>query len=219
VSAPDGRRIGHDSSDALPARSGPPASTTDRTKAGIKVVSVNVGLPRDFEVQGKRVRTAVWKSPVAGHVHVWKLNIEGDAQADPDVHGGPLKAVYAYPSEHYELWRKELELAELGWGSFGENLTTVGLSESTVRIGDRLRIGTVELQVTKPRLPCYKLALRLGRPEILRRLVQTGRTGFYLAVLEEGRLAAGDSIECVASSERGPTVAEVVAARDASREE
>jgi MOSC domain-containing protein YiiM len=165
------------------------------------------------------VRTAIWKSPVAGLVRVRRLNLEGDGQADPGVHGGREKAVYAYPSEHYELWRKELELLELGWGSFGENLTTVGLTESTVRIGDRLRIGTVELQVTKPRLPCYKLALRLGRPEILRRLLQTGRTGFYLAVLEEGHLAAGDDIECVASSERGPTVAEVVAERQGSRDE
>ena len=193
--------------------------SADAGRSGVRVVSVNVGLPREVRSGSETVRTAIWKSPVAGPVRVRRLNLEGDGQADPDVHGGPQKAVYAYPSEHYELWRKELELLELGWGSFGENLTTVGLTESTVRIGDRLRIGTVELQVTKPRLPCYKLALRLGRPEILRRLLQTGRTGFYLAVLEEGHLAAGDDIEFVASSERGPTVAEVVADRQGSRDE
>ncbi len=214
MSARDERRIEQDSSAAPRARSGSAASAA----AGTSVVSVNVGLPREVEVQGRRVRTAIWKSPVAGPVRVRRLNLDGDAQADPDVHGGPLKAVYAYPSEHYALWRKQLELPELAFGSFGENLTTVGLDETTVRIGDRLRIGSAEFQVTKPRLPCHKLALRLGRPEILRLLVSTGRTGFYLSVLQEGHLAAGDAIECVASSERGPSVAEVVAARTSEEE-
>ena len=186
---------------------------------GVSVLSVHVGLPREFEVQGKRVRTAIWKSPVTGPVRVKRLNLDGDAQADPDVHGGPQKAVYAYPSEHYERWRKELELPELAWGSFGENLTTAGLDETTVRIGDRLRIGTAEFQVTRPRLPCWKLALRLGRPEIVRLLLSTRRTGFYLSVLREGHLTAGDAIECVASSERGPSVAEAAAARATTQEE
>ena len=182
------------------------------------LVSVNVGLPREVEWQGERVRTGIWKQPVAGPVRVGKFNLDGDAQADLTVHGGVAKAVYAYPSEHYELWRAELDLPDLGWGSFGENLTTVGLSEATVRIGDRLRIGTAELQVTRPRRPCFKLEIRFGRPDIVRRFLRTGRTGFYLSVLMEGHLAAGDAIEFVASSERGPTVAEVVRSRS-SREE
>lgn len=178
------------------------------------IVSVNVGLPREVDWRGERVRTGIWKEPVAGPVRVRKLNLDGDGQADPAVHGGPAKAVYVYPSEHYELWRAELDLPDLAWGSFGENLTTAGLSEATVRIGDRLRIGTVELQVTRPRLPCYKLGIRFGRPYLLRRFLESGRTGFYLAVLQEGHLAAGDAVEFVASSEKGPTVAEVVAARE-----
>ena len=173
------------------------------------LVSVNVGLPRDVELQGKRVRTGIWKTPVAGPVHVGKLNLEGDGQADGQRHGGAAKAVYLYPSEHYELWRAELDMPDLGWGGFGENFTTIGLSEAIVRIGDRLRIGTAAFQVTRPRLPCYKLAIRIDRPDIERRFLQTGRTGFYLSVVLEGHVAAGDPIEFEASSEKGPTVAEV----------
>jgi MOSC domain-containing protein YiiM len=182
------------------------------------LISVNVGLPREIEWRGKRVRTGIWKEPVAGPVRVGRLNLEGDGQGDPDVHGGPAKAVYAYPSEHYDLWRAELDMPDLGWGGFGENLTTAGLSEAIVRIGDRLRIGTAEFQVTRPRLPCYKLAIRIDRPDIERRFLRTGRTGFYLSVVLEGHVAAGDAIEPVASSEMGPTVAEVVAARASGEE-
>lgn len=177
------------------------------------IVSVNVGLPREIEWRGERVRTGIWKLPVAGRVRVRKLNLDGDGQGDLDAHGGVAKAVYAYPSEHYPLWRAELDLEDLGWGSFGENLTTVGLSEEVLRIGDRLRIGTVELQITQPRFPCYKLGIRLGHPEVVRRFQNSIRTGFYLSVVREGELGAGDPIECVASSERGPTVAEVAAER------
>jgi MOSC domain-containing protein YiiM len=179
------------------------------------LVSVNVGLPRDVDWEGRRVRTGIWKEPVSGLVRVGKLNLEGDGQADARVHGGSAKAVYAYPAEHYELWRAELDMPELGWGGFGENFTTVGLSESIVRIGDRLRIGTAAFQVTKPRLPCYKLLMRIDRPDIQRRFLQTGRTGFYLSVVLEGHVTAGDPIEFVASSERGPTVAEVAREKSA----
>jgi len=182
------------------------------------LLSVNVGLPREIEWRGKRVRTAIWKEPVAGPVRALKLNLEGDGQADRRSHGGLEKAVYAYPSEYYDLWRAELDMPDLGWGGFGENLTTLGLTEAMVRIGDRLRIGTAEFQVTKPRLPCYKLAMRINRPDIERRFLLTGRTGFYLSVVLEGHVAAGDAIEFVASSEMGPTVAEVVAARKAGED-
>jgi len=177
------------------------------------LVSVNVGLPREVEWRGQKVRTGIWKAPVSGPVRVGTLNLDGDGQADPKVHGGGAKAVYAYPSEHYELWRAELDMPDLAWGGFGENLTTAGLAEAVVRIGDRLRIGTAEFQVTKPRLPCYKLAIRIPRPDIERRFLLTGRTGFYLSVVLEGHVAAGDAIDFVASSEMGPTVAEAAAAR------
>ncbi len=180
---------------------------------GAAIVSVNVGLPREVEWRGERVRTGIFKSPVAGPVRVGRLNLEGDGQADLDLHGGAAKAVYVYPSEYYPLWSAELDLGDLGWGSFGENLTTYGLSEEIVRIGDRLRIGTAELQITKPRFPCFKLGIRFGRPDVIRRFQNTGRTGFYLSVLQEGHVTAGDTIEFVASSERGPSVAEVVAER------
>jgi len=183
------------------------------------VLSVNVGLPRDVPWKGEIVRTAIWKAPVTGPVRVERLNLEGDRQADLTVHGGSAKAVYVYPSEHYLRWREELDLPDLAWGSFGENLTTLGLSEATVRIGDRFRIGTAEFQVTRPRLPCYKLGIRFGQPDIVRRFLLTARTGFYLSVLLEGHLAAGDAIEFVASSELGPTVAEVVATRRTQAEE
>src|SRR6478609_6396399 len=116
----------------------------------MKLLSVNVGLPREIEWQGKRVRTSIFKSASAGHVRVMTLNVEGDEQSDLSVHGGVHKAVYAYPSEHYEFWREEVPGADLRWGAFGENLTTQGVLEEEVRIGDRLRIGSAEFIVTQP---------------------------------------------------------------------
>ncbi len=160
-----------------------------------KLISVNVGLPREVKWKNKMVTTAIFKEPVEGRVTVNTLNIEGDGQADLEVHGGPSKAVYAYPAEHYASWRGELDDMELPWGIFGENLTTEGLLEDAVRIGDRFCIGTTTLQVTEPRVPCYKLAVRFDRPDIVRLINQTGRTGFYLRVLEEGVVEAGDDID------------------------
>jgi len=154
-----------------------------------------VGLPREIQWQGKLVRTSIFKSPVSGDVRVSKLNLEGDQQSDLSVHGGVHKAVYAYPSEHYEFWREEVPGADLRWGAFGENLTTQGVLEEEVRIGDRLRIGSAEFIVTQPRMPCFKLGIRFGRPDIVKRFLRSGRSGFYLAVLEEGRITAGGSIE------------------------
>lgn len=160
-------------------------------------MSVNVGLPREVEWRGERVRTSIFKSPVAGRVRVRAENLDGDRQSDRTVHGGIDKAVYAYPSEHYPFWRRELGLAELPWGAFGENLTTEGLTEDGVCIGDRIRVGSAELAVTQPRQPCYKLALRFGRPDVVKRFQKSGRSGFYVAVIREGELAAGDSLELV----------------------
>ena len=177
----------------------------------MKIVSINAGLPRDVEWRGKVVRTSIFKAPVSGRVRVTGLNVEGDAQSDLEVHGGVDKAVYAYPSEHYTFWRKELPKTELPWGAFGENLTTEGLLEDTVHIGDRFRVGSVELAVTQPRMPCYKLGVRFDRPTIVKEFLRSGRTGFYFAVIREGEIGAGDRLERVAEDEGRVTVADIVA--------
>ena len=176
----------------------------------MKLQSVNVGLPREVDWQGKSVRTSIWKDSVEGPVRVGRLNLEGDRQADLSVHGGPDKAVYAYPSEHYSYWRLELPGMELPWGAFGENLTTQGVLEEKVQIGDRLRIGSAEFIVTQPRMPCFKLGIRFGRPDMVKRFLRSGRTGFYLSVLQEGQVAAGSSIDYVAGGQHGVTVSDVV---------
>jgi MOSC domain-containing protein YiiM len=139
-----------------------------------------------------------------------RLTLEGDQQSDLSVHGGIHKAVYAYPSEHYPFWREEVPGIDLPFGAFGENFTTEGLLEEAVRIGDRLRIGSARFVVTQPRMPCFKLGIRFGRPGIVKRFLRSGRTGFYLAVLEEGQVTAGDSIELLARDEHGVTVADIV---------
>ena len=160
----------------------------------MEVISVNVGLPRQVHWKGKVITTAIFKEPVAGAVRVGALNLDGDRQADPSVHGGPTKAVYAYPAEHYDFWRRELPETNMAWGAFGENLTTRGLSEEAVHIGDRFRVGITELVVTEPRMPCYKLRIRFGRDDILKRFLDSGRTGFYFGVSREGEVQAGDPI-------------------------
>ena len=176
----------------------------------MKLLSVNVGLPREIEWQGKRVRTSIFKSASAGHVRVMTLNVEGDEQSDLSVHGGVHKAVYAYPSEHYPFWHEEVPEVDLPLGAFGENFTTEGLFEEAVHIGDRFRVGSAKFIVTQPRLPCFKLGIRFGRQEMVKRFLRSGRTGFYLAVLEEGLVTAGDPIELLARDEHGVTVADIV---------
>ncbi len=175
----------------------------------MKLVSVNVGLPRDVISKGRVVTTGIFKEPVEGVVRLRRLNLDGDRQADLNVHGGVHKAVYAYPAEHYDHWRRELPAVELPWGMFGENLTTEGLLESDVNIGDKFRIGSAKLTVSQPRLPCYKLAVKFGRDEIIKRFLKSRRTGFYFAVLEEGEVRAGDSIELISSDAHKVTVAEI----------
>ena len=177
----------------------------------MKVVAVSVGRPREIEWRGRRVETSIFKTPVAGRVRVGRLDLEGDEQADLSVHGGAEKAVYAYPVEHYPWWRRELPDAELSWAAFGENFTTEGLLESGVCIGDRFRVGTAELVVTQPRTPCFKLGIRFGRPEMVKRFQQSGRSGFYFRVAREGEVGAGDAIELLEHDEHGLTVADVVA--------
>jgi MOSC domain-containing protein YiiM len=176
----------------------------------MRVLSINVGLPRQVEWRRDLVSTAIHKAPVSGRVEVRRLNLAGDRQADLSVHGGPDKAVYAYPSEHYPFWRDELPGVTLPWGVFGENLTVEGLAETDLRVGDVLRIGTAELVVTQPRLPCYKLNVRFQRPDMVKRFLRSGRTGFYLAVKKEGWLAAGDAIQLVPTDQSAIRVTEVV---------
>src|SRR3989475_6594029 len=170
----------------------------------MRVVSVNVSLPKTVEWRGRKVTTAIFKEPVEGRVRIRGTGLVGDRQADPSVHGGPTKAVYAYPSEHYPFWRRELGRADLPWGSFGENLTTEGLDEQTLRVGDRMRVGSALLTVTQPRMPCYKLEIRFGRSDMVRRVPARGRSGFYLAVHEEGEGAAGDPVGTVRAAHRAP---------------
>jgi MOSC domain-containing protein YiiM len=176
----------------------------------VKVVSVNVGLPREVTWQGQTVRTSIYKDPVAARVWARRLNLEGDRQSDLTVHGGAEKAVYVYPAEHYDFWRGELPGVDLPWGSFGENITSEGLDESSVGIGDRLTIGSAEFVVTQPRTPCFKLAIRFGRLDMIKRFLRSGRTGFYLSVSREGELAAGDPIALVPAVGPAVTVAEIV---------
>src|SRR4051794_16414210 len=168
-------------------------------------------MPREVQWHGKTVRTSIFKAPVPGRVPVAKMNLRGDEQSDLSVHGGADKAVYAYPSEHYPFWRGELPGLDFPWGAFGENLTTEGLREDDVHIGDRFRAGAVELVVTQPRMPCFKLGIRFNRADMVKRFLRSGRTGFYFRVLREGELAAGDSLERVAEEENRVTVADIVA--------
>ena len=177
----------------------------------MKIVAISVGKPREVEWRGRKIRTSIFKTPISGRVHVTRGNVEGDQQSDLSVHGGPDKAVYAYPLEHYAFSRLELPDAELNWGAFGENFTTEGLLEDEVYIGDRYRVGTAEFIVTQPRMPCYKLAVRFGRPDIVKRFLRSGRSGFYLAVEREGEVSPGDAIERLARDDRHLTVADVVA--------
>ena len=177
----------------------------------MKLLSVNVGLPREIEWQGKVVRTSIFKAAVPGRIRVTKLNLEGDQQSDLTVHGEIHKAVYVYPSEHYSFWRGELPGLNLPWGTFGENFTTEGeLDDKSVYIGDRFGIGSAEFVVTQPRMPCFKLGIRFGRVDMIKRFMHSGRAGFYFAVLQQGEVAAGDSISLLARDERGITVADIV---------
>lgn len=175
----------------------------------MRVVSVNVGLPREVVWKGRTIVTGIFKEPVEGQIAMRELNLDGDRQADLSVHGGRDKAIYVYPSEHYPYWTRELPDKELRWGMFGENLTTEGLQEDKVNIGDRFRVGSAEVIVTQPRMPCYKLAVKFGRDDIIKRFLLSRRTGFYFAVLEEGEVGTGDKIELLGRDENNVTVADI----------
>ena len=176
----------------------------------MKVVSVNVGMPRDAMWKSLPVSTSIFKEPVDGPVIINNLNLAGDRQADLSVHGGPDKAVYGYPSEHYKYWSDQVAGMKLWSGVFGENLTTEGLSEDTLCIGDRLKIGSAVLIVTQPRMPCYKLNLRFGRDDMIKRFLVSGRSGFYLSVVQAGEVSAGSKIEVLERDPNRVSVTDVI---------
>jgi len=175
----------------------------------MKIVSVNISLPRTVDWKNHEVTTAIFKEPAEGRVMARKLDLDGDRQADLTVHGGPEKAIYGYPSGHYSFWRSELPGMNLPWGMFGENLSIEGLREEETRVGDRFRVGGAVLMATQPRIPCYKLAVKFGRDDILKRFLQSEKSGVYFSVLEEGFLQAGDAVEKIQQDEHGITVMDV----------
>jgi MOSC domain-containing protein YiiM len=175
----------------------------------MKIISLNVGLPREVIWHGRSVTTGIYKEPVGGRVALRKLNLDGDRQADLTVHGGEYKAVYCYPVEHYEYWKKELSGRELPMGMFGENFTVQGLLENDVHLGDRFRVGSAEVVVTQPRLPCYKLGVRFGSDDMVKRFLASGRGGFYLAVTREGEVGSGDEIRVISRDANAVPVTEI----------
>jgi MOSC domain-containing protein YiiM len=175
-----------------------------------RVLSVNVGTPTQVPVNHGTVLTSIFKSPVEGRVAVRRHNIDGDRQSDLTVHGGPNKAVYCYPAEHYLYWKEQLPGMDLRYGAFGENLTTEGITEEAVSIGDQFRVGSAVLQVTQPRMPCFKLNLRFGLATMVKKFWQSGRSGIYFSVVEEGDVAAGDPVERIAAGPEEISVADVV---------
>jgi MOSC domain-containing protein YiiM len=176
----------------------------------LKLISVNVGLPREVNWKGRTVSTGIFKKAVTGRIIARRENLDGDRQADLTVHGGLEKVIYAYPAEHYDFWRRELPEVDFKWGEFGENFTISGLSEESLNIGDQFRIGSAIVMVTQPRLPCYKLAVKFNRDDILKQFLASGRTGFYLSVRQEGEVGAGDEVIELSRDGNNVTVADIV---------
>ncbi len=176
----------------------------------MKVLSVNVGLPKNVLFNGQIITTAIFKDPVNSPIILRKLNLDGDKQADLTVHGGIDKAVYSYPEEHYYYWRKQFPNMDLGWGMFGENFTTEGLLEDAVNVGDQFQIGSAKLVATQPRMPCYKLGVRFGHMDVIRKFMTSGRPGIYFKVLTEGEIKTGDKIKLIKRDKNNVTVKDIV---------
>ncbi len=176
----------------------------------MRIISVNVGQPREVIWHGKPVLTSIYKYPVEGPLRLELEDFVGNRQADLTVHGGPDKAVYVYPAGYSDAWRRELPDDDLPWGTFGENLTMSGVTDTTVYIGDRFQIGSAEVQVTQPRIPCYKLGVRFGRDSFVKQFLQSGRNGFYFKVLRPGEITAGDAVTLLSRESHGVTVADIV---------
>ena len=176
----------------------------------MKLISLNVGLPRQVNFRGEVVNTGIFKEPVQHRVKLRALNLDGDKQADLTVHGGIDKAVYSYAKEHYSFWHKELDNMSLPWGMFGENFTTEGLFEEYVNIGDVFQVGTARVIATQPRMPCYKLGVKFGRMDIIKRFLASGLTGIYFKVLQEGEIGVGDAIKLINKDKNNVTVKDIV---------
>src|SRR5919199_1031427 len=176
----------------------------------MKVLSLNVGLPRKVLFNGQTVTTGIFKDPVKGPIMLRKLNLDGDRQADLTVHGGVDKAVYSYPAEHYDYWRKQFPNLDIKWGMFGENFTTEGLMEDTVNVGDQFQIGSAKLVATQPRMPCYKLGIRFGRMDVIRMFLASRRPGIYFKVLREGQIQIGDNIKIIKKDKNNVSVKDIV---------
>ena len=176
----------------------------------MKLLSVNVSQPKEVSYNGKRIKTGIFKEPVSGRTMMRQLNLDGDGQGDPTVHGGIHKAVYIYTIEHYDYWKRELVRDDLTYGQFGENLTVEGLLEETVHIGDVFRVGEALVEVSQPRVPCFKLGIKMGNARIVKPFLASERVGFYVRVLEEGEVGAGDAIERTKVGEGQMTVKEIV---------
>jgi MOSC domain-containing protein YiiM len=185
----------------------------------MKLISLNVGLPRQVNFRGEVVNTGIFKEPIQRRVKLRKLNLDGDKQADLTVHGGIDKAVYSYAKEHYEFWRKDLQDVSLSWGMFGENFTTEGLFEESVNIGDTFQIGTTRVIATQPRMPCYKLGVKFGRMDIIKRFLASGLTGIYFKVLQEGEVGMGDEIKLISRDQNNVTVRDIVRLYTVDRED
>jgi MOSC domain-containing protein YiiM len=175
----------------------------------MKLISLNVARPRLVQYKGSTISTGIFKQPVAGPILLRQLNLEGDRQADLSAHGGPFKAVYGYPAEHYEFWRQELPGTNLPWGMFGENFTTEGLFENELHVGDRLQVGSAIIMVRQPRTPCYKLGAKFQRDDMLERFLRSGRSGFYFSVEQEGTVAAEDSFHVLSREPNAISIAEM----------
>ena len=176
----------------------------------MKLLSLNVGLPRQVKFQNELVTTGIFKEPVSGRVRLRKLNLDGDKQADLTVHGGADKAIYAYPKEHYDYWKKELPGVSLPWGMFGENFTTQGMFEEMVNVGDQFQVGTAKVAATQPRMPCYKLGVKFGRMDIIKKFLASGLTGVYFKVIKEGDLEQSDKIKLIKKDENNVTIKDIV---------
>lgn len=185
----------------------------------MKLISLNVGLPRQVNFRGEVVNTGIFKEPIQRRVKLRKLNLDGDKQADLTVHGGIDKAVYSYAKEHYDFWRKDLQDVSLSWGMFGENFTTEGLFEESVNIGDTFQIGTTRVIATQPRMPCYKLGVKFGRMDIIKRFLASGLTGIYFKVLQEGEVGVGDEIKLISRDQNNVTVRDIVRLYTVNRED
>jgi MOSC domain-containing protein YiiM len=175
----------------------------------MKLVSVNVGLPRQLSWQSDTFKTGIFKNPVDARIMARTTNLDGDRQADLSVHGGPNKAIYGYPSEHYKPWSADLPDPVGTWGAFGENFTTEGMMETGVSVGDRFRIGSAVIKITTPRLPCFKLAAKFQSEQMIGRFLRSGRCGFYFSVVEEGEVAAGNEFDFLGGEDPTLTIAEV----------